>query len=66
VEAVADAVVVTAATEIAEQAVRMGADYVVVHLNLSLCSFHYCLVADVVVVTELEIMGRNQRWLYSM
>jgi len=40
VEAVADAVVVTAATETAEQAVRMGADYVVVHLNLSLCSFH--------------------------
>ncbi len=40
VEAVADGVVVTAATETAEQAVRMGADYVVVHLNLSLCSFH--------------------------
>jgi hypothetical protein len=59
VEAVADAVVVTAATETAEQQVKMGTDYVVVHLNLLLCSFHQYLVADVVVVIELETMGRN-------
>lgn len=39
-EAVADAVVVTAATETAEQQVKMGTDYVVVHLNVLLCSFH--------------------------
>jgi hypothetical protein len=58
-EAVADAVVVTAATEAAEQQVKMGTDYVVVHLNLLLCSFHQYLVADVVVVIELETMGRN-------
>jgi hypothetical protein len=37
VKAVADAVVVTAVTETAEQSVKMGRDYVVVHL---LCSFH--------------------------
>ena len=66
VETVADAVVVTAATETAEQTVRMGADYVVVHLDLQLCSFQQCLVADVVVVTELEIMGGNQHWPCSM
>lgn len=36
-ESVADAVVVTAATETAEQQVKIGTDYVVIHLNLLLC-----------------------------